>query len=389
MDTYDIKKGATTAILFQMFASSDHNTGINGLTLTMVLKKPGIAFAARDAGGTVTSTGTGGWYEWIPTATDTNTFGFTAVEVSGTGADPKSFRLNVIAQDPYTLILDTATSALTTAGTVGKLWVDNLNATITSRMATFTYTAPPTAAAIGTAVWETLTSGITLVGSFGVLLKSMLDQAISSRMATFTYTAPPAINAIATGVRTELATELTKVSNIYAAVDTEIPDLLNNVATANAGIVTANAALVTLGTNLATTDGKVVNLASAVSDVNGAVSAVGDAVEAVGTSVSAVGDSVEAVGTAVDTVGDAVAAIPPTDLTAVSNTLVQIKTNTDKWGGTSTDQVNRVFAGLANRTSFDPETGVGIIYGSNGTTPLFTYQMVTDEDGVITSKTPA
>lgn len=44
-----------------------------------------------------------------------------------------------------TLVADiwsAATSGLTTASSIGKLIVDNLNATITSRMATFTYTAP-------------------------------------------------------------------------------------------------------------------------------------------------------------------------------------------------------------------------------------------------------
>lgn len=89
-------------------------------------------------------------------------------------------------------IWDALTSALTTVGSIGKLIVDNLNATISSRMATFTYTAPdnatitainakttnlpaspaavsdiPTAAVVADAVWDELTSGHTLVGSYG------------------------------------------------------------------------------------------------------------------------------------------------------------------------------------------------------------------------------
>ena len=39
-------------------------------------------------------------------------------------------------------------------------------------------------------LWNALTSGITTAGSIGKLIKDYLDAAISSRMATFTYTAP-------------------------------------------------------------------------------------------------------------------------------------------------------------------------------------------------------
>lgn len=43
-------------------------------------------------------------------------------------------------------IWDALTAALTTAGSIGKLLVDNINATISSRLASASYTAPPTAA---------------------------------------------------------------------------------------------------------------------------------------------------------------------------------------------------------------------------------------------------
>lgn len=45
-------------------------------------------------------------------------------------------------------IWDALTSALTTAGSIGKLLVDNINATISSRLASASYSAPPSAAAI-------------------------------------------------------------------------------------------------------------------------------------------------------------------------------------------------------------------------------------------------
>lgn len=51
-------------------------------------------------------------------------------------------------------IWDALTSALTTVGSIGKRIVDNLDATISSRLASASYTTPPTAAANADAVWE-------------------------------------------------------------------------------------------------------------------------------------------------------------------------------------------------------------------------------------------
>jgi len=56
------------------------------------------------------------------------------------------------------------TSSLTTAGSIGKLIVDNLNATVSSR-----------------STWSQLTAALTTVGSIGKLLVDNIDAAISSR----------------------------------------------------------------------------------------------------------------------------------------------------------------------------------------------------------------
>lgn len=72
-------------------------------------------------------------------------------------------------------IWDRLTSALTTVGSVGKLLVDNIDAAISSRLATAGYTAPPSAVAIRTEIDTNSTK---------------LDVAVSTRMATFAYTAP-------------------------------------------------------------------------------------------------------------------------------------------------------------------------------------------------------
>lgn len=69
-------------------------------------------------------------------------------------------------------IWDALTSALTTANSIGKLLVDNINATISSRLASASYTTPPTVGAIADQVWdETLTDHLG-AGSTGSALNS-------------------------------------------------------------------------------------------------------------------------------------------------------------------------------------------------------------------------
>ena len=70
--------------------------------------------------------------------------------------------------------------------------IDNLDATVSSRLASAAYAAPPSAAAIRAEVDANSTK---------------LDATVSSRMATFTYTVPPTVAAI----RTEMDTNSTKL----------------------------------------------------------------------------------------------------------------------------------------------------------------------------------
>lgn len=102
-------------------------------------------------------------------------------------------------------VWDALTSALTTVGSIGKLIVDNLNATITSRMATFAYTAPdnasianikaktdlipdapaatgdiPSAANIADAVWDEATADHVTAGTFGEQAKTDIDTLVTN-----------------------------------------------------------------------------------------------------------------------------------------------------------------------------------------------------------------
>lgn len=141
-----------------------------------------------------------------------------------------------------TAVWNAATASYGTAGSYGALLETNIDTTISSRLASASYTAPldaagtrsavglasanldtqltaiddyldtevaaikaktdnlpaspaatgdiPSAATIATAVWDSLTSALTTVGSIGKLLVDRIDAAITSRLASASYTAP-------------------------------------------------------------------------------------------------------------------------------------------------------------------------------------------------------
>lgn len=103
-----------------MVANSDHITPVTGLTPTVTLCKNGAAFGA--AAGAVTEVANG-WYCVAGNATDTNTLGPLVLHATGTAADATDMYFDVVAFDPQS-----ATS----------LGLSNLDAAITSRMASYT-----------------------------------------------------------------------------------------------------------------------------------------------------------------------------------------------------------------------------------------------------------
>ena len=77
--------------------------------------------------------------------------------------------------DPIGEIWEVATSSLTVAGTIGKLFVDNINATISSRLAASSYTAPLTTSGTASAVWDALLASYTVANSFGARVVRSLN----------------------------------------------------------------------------------------------------------------------------------------------------------------------------------------------------------------------
>lgn len=146
--------------------------------------------------------------------------------------------------------LDTQLAALPTAG-------ENADAVWEEAIADHSGTAGSTAEALNAAgaagdPWTTALPGVYGAGSAGHIVGNRLDAAISTRLASASYSAPPSAATIASQVRTELATELARidvaVSTRLATVGYTVP--LDASGTRSAlGMVSAN-----LDTQLAALD---------------------------------------------------------------------------------------------------------------------------------------
>lgn len=116
-------------------------------------------------------------------------------------------------------IWDAATSALVTAGSIGKLFTDNLNATISSRLPSSSYleTGDP---------YAYLTANL---GSHGAQVTN-LDATVSSRLATAGYTAPDNTSIATILTRTDVATSTRLATAGYTApANADITTILGRV----------------------------------------------------------------------------------------------------------------------------------------------------------------
>lgn len=84
-----------------MIDSSDHVSGLAGLTLTITASKNGGAFASISP--TVSDRGNG-WYALALTSSHTDTLGDLALHITSTGADPSDPVWEVV-QEPVTALL--------------------------------------------------------------------------------------------------------------------------------------------------------------------------------------------------------------------------------------------------------------------------------------------
>ena len=122
---YPLKLNQTAQpLIFLLVQSADHISPATGKTPTVTLSKNGGAFASP--AGAVSEIGSG-WYKVAGNATDANTLGPLALHATASGADPSDDRFDVVAFDPQS-----ATN----------LGLTNLDATVSTRLPTSSYTAP-------------------------------------------------------------------------------------------------------------------------------------------------------------------------------------------------------------------------------------------------------
>lgn len=167
-----IKIAGTTQTARDLGASVllSSGTGTGQLDITSGVTK---ANATQFAGQTITCSG-GVTVPAATLASTTNITSATGITVS-TNSDKTGYGLSATAVQA---IWDALTSALTTAGSIGKLLVDNLNATISSRLASASYTAPDNAG-ITAIKAKTDSLGFTVAGQVDANIQSVNDVTVT------------------------------------------------------------------------------------------------------------------------------------------------------------------------------------------------------------------
>lgn len=167
-----LAQSTSVVIMLKVFLSNDHITAATGKTVAITISKNGGAFGNPNAGATNATEVSGGWYKVTMDTTDTGTLGDLAIVGTATSCDISDQICHVV-------------SATTNGAT-------NLDAAITSRMATYTQptgflaaTFPTTVASTTniTAGTVTTTTNVTTVNGLAagvVTATSIADDAITA-----------------------------------------------------------------------------------------------------------------------------------------------------------------------------------------------------------------
>ncbi len=123
-------------------------------------------------------------------------------------------------------IWDALTSALTTVGSVGKRIADNLDALISTRLPTSSYTAPPSAATVAAATWDEALAGHSTAGTAG------------KKLSDLSTSAPPSAATIAAAVADEALAGHTTAGTVGEALSALRQGVLST-GTAQGGTTTA------------------------------------------------------------------------------------------------------------------------------------------------------
>lgn len=186
-----LKVSTARNLMLKMYLSSDHVSAATGKTLTVTLSKDGGAFAA--AGATVTEISSG-WYKLALTTTDTNTNGTLVIRATAASCDDSEVVYQVVAFDPTDATalglsrIDAAISSRSTyagadtSGTTTLLTRIGGNLTITGGKVDVNDKTGFSLSSAGVqAIWDALTSALSTASSIGKLLVDNINATISSR----------------------------------------------------------------------------------------------------------------------------------------------------------------------------------------------------------------
>jgi hypothetical protein len=229
-----LKQSTAVDVAFGPFLDeTDGKTAETGLTITQPdirLKKNGGAWAQKNAAQTL-SHEENGWYEIALDTTDTNTLGILMVAVHEAGALPVWGQYIVLPANVY----DSLVSGSATLGAVVGAITGNITGNLSGSVGSVTGAVGSVTGAVGsvTGAVGSVTGAVgsvsgnvggNVVGSVGSvtgLTASNLDATVSSRLATVGYTAP--LTAVTT--RSALGLATANLDTQLAAIDTDTGDI--------------------------------------------------------------------------------------------------------------------------------------------------------------------
>lgn len=216
----NLKLSTARDLMIFMTDSTDHITGKAGLTLTITASKNGGAFASISP--TVTERGDG-WYSLALTTSHTDTLGDLAIRATGTGADPTDLLIQVVTDLPGATV-----SSVT--GSVGSVASGGITA---ASLDTDCITAAKIAADAGSEIASAVRTELTTE-------LNRIDAAVTTRLSSASYTAPldaagtrTALGMASANLDTQIGTLATAASlaTVAGYLDTEIAAILEDTGT--------------------------------------------------------------------------------------------------------------------------------------------------------------
>jgi hypothetical protein len=156
-----------------------------------------------------------------------------------------------LAASAIQAIWDAATSALSTASSIGKLLVDNINATISSRLASASYTAPldaagtRTALGLGSANLDTQIGDLPTNAELATALGTADDAVLAAIAALNNLSAAGAQSAAAAALTAYTAATAAQVAAVQTAVLAKLPSALSSNGNIKADVQEINATDIT------------------------------------------------------------------------------------------------------------------------------------------------